>query len=141
MFEERYIKKINAELKFITITCDGCKKKVKICSECYHGNIYCPPCKIIAKINSHKNYRGSIKGKKTRAECESRRRKKIRDNIITIDAYKKMGGGYSSAIKNYIIEKVASIGSIKNKTLRNIKVKNRVKFFKIQNRKIKKLYI
>ena len=75
--------------------CHNCKETVTICLLCDHGHKYCPPCKKESKRNSNKKsnaqYRRTLRGKRIRAACESRRREIIKKNLNNIDSCKIMG--------------------------------------------------
>jgi hypothetical protein len=68
---------------------------VIICLQCDHGNKYCPLCKKESKNKSNKKsnakYRLTLKGKKTRAACESRRREILRSKLNNSASCKIMG--------------------------------------------------
>lgn len=75
--------------------CHACQNIVIICLECDHRNKYCPICKKESKHKSNKKanakYRLTLKGKKTRAACENRRREILRKKLNNPESCKIMG--------------------------------------------------
>ena len=75
--------------------CHLCKQEVSICLLCDHGQMYCKTCKKNSKLKSNKEankrYRDTLKGKKTRAACENRRRKILRKKSNNSEICKIMG--------------------------------------------------
>ncbi len=118
--------------------CHRCQQEVKICLLCDHGHKYCPICKKECKSNNNKKsntkYRLTLKGKKTRAACESRRRKTRKENLENSDSYKIMGDpstNISKVLPNNEIETVV-VGGEENSELEERK--NSGDFFEVQNK-------
>lgn len=94
--------------------CHLCKQEVIICLDCDHCQKYCPVCKTIAKRNSNRlsndKYRKTSKGRKTRAACESRRKKRLREKCVSSTSYKKVGDPSTNIAKVLRNSKIGTNG-------------------------------
>lgn len=68
--------------------CTRCRKKITVCSKCYHGRIYCPPCAIAVRkevqCKASQRYQQTSKGKANHVKRQKNYREKQKNKFSCV---------------------------------------------------------